>query len=132
MELQRDKYASLDSQTEYATLTTKHLATATNNCWAKLKEYYTLFGDSTAFSTSIVVHPSYKWEYLEDQWIGSQAPWLALSKNAVQSLFESYKEEALDSPKPCNPYGPIGQTNFLSEHMKLSVKALHSSFCNAG
>lgn len=32
MEQQRDKYASLDSQMEYATSTTKHLATATNNC----------------------------------------------------------------------------------------------------
>ncbi len=125
MEQQRDKYASLDSQMEYATLTTKHLATATNNCWAKLKEYYALFGDSTDFSGSIVIHPS-KWEYLEDQWIGSQAPWLALSKNAVQSLFASYKEEAVDSPKPRNPYGPIGQTNLLSEYMKLSAKALTS------
>jgi hypothetical protein len=36
--------------------------------WEKMKKYYNLTNESPAYTAAIVLHPSFKWQYIQDTW----------------------------------------------------------------
>ncbi|EXU94852.1 hAT family dimerization domain protein [Metarhizium robertsii] len=66
-----------------------------NSGWAKLDKYYRLTDESPAYVAAIVLHPSHKWHYIEENW---KREWVELSKKLIQTLWEEYKP--VESPLP--------------------------------
>jgi hypothetical protein len=38
------------------------------NGWEKMDKYYRLTDESPAYTAAIVLHPGYKWQYIQDTW----------------------------------------------------------------
>jgi hypothetical protein len=38
------------------------------NGWEKMMKYYRLTDESPAYTAAIVLHPGYKWQYIQDTW----------------------------------------------------------------
>jgi hypothetical protein len=36
--------------------------------WEKMKKYYNLTNESPAYTAAIVLHPSFKWQYIQETW----------------------------------------------------------------
>jgi hypothetical protein len=69
----------------------------------KAEEYYDKLDDSTAYLAAIILHPKYKWDYVESQW-AKKKEWIDRGKGAVADLWLStYAEaplsEAISSPE---------------------------------
>jgi hypothetical protein len=52
------------------------------NGWEKMKKYYHLTDESPAYTAAIVLHPGYKWQYIQDYW---EPAWLP--KAQVNTVF---------------------------------------------
>ena len=52
------------------------------NGWEKMKKYYHLTDESPAYTAAIVLHPGYKWQYIQDYW---EPAWLL--KAQVNTVF---------------------------------------------
>ncbi|KJZ70441.1 hypothetical protein HIM_10179 [Hirsutella minnesotensis 3608] len=39
-----------------------------NSGWAKMEKYYSLTDESPAYVAAIVLHPSHKWHYIDENW----------------------------------------------------------------
>ncbi|TVY62384.1 putative AC transposase [Fusarium oxysporum f. sp. cubense] len=71
-----------------------------NSGWAKLDKYYRLTEESPAYVTAIVLHPSHKWHYIQENW---RKEWAESSKKLIETLWNEYKP--VESPLPLR--GPI-------------------------
>ncbi len=49
---------------------------------SKAEDYYTKLDDSAAYLAAIVLHPKYKWDYIESQW-SARRDWAEQGKCAV-------------------------------------------------
>jgi hypothetical protein len=74
----------------------------------KAQDYYARLDDSSAYLAAVVLHPKYKWEYLEAQW-ATKKSWLADGRAAVTKLWLTYAQqpisEAISSPNKLNKSG---------------------------
>ena len=61
------------------------MSSCINSAWAKLDKYYNLTSDTPAYAAAVVLHPAFKWEYIESTW---DADWVPDAKRAVQELWE--------------------------------------------
>lgn len=59
-----------------------------NAGWAKLNKYYTLTEKSPAYVAAVVLDPSQKWTYFEEQWTGNQAYWVTEWRQKIQLFWE--------------------------------------------
>jgi len=41
------------------------MAPCINSAWSKLNKYYTKTSESPAYISALVLHPAFKWEYIE-------------------------------------------------------------------
>lgn len=57
----------------------------TNSSWAKLDKYYGLTERSPVYTTAMVLIPSQKWTYFEDNW---PANWVVEAKKHVREFWE--------------------------------------------
>jgi hypothetical protein len=57
-----------------------------NSSWAKLDKYYGLTERSSVYIAAMVLIPSQKWTYFEDNW---DPDWVIAGKKAVQELWQS-------------------------------------------
>ena len=75
----------------------RFLSPCINSGWSKLNDYYALTDKSPAYVAAVVLDPSKKWQYFEDQWKVAHPEWLNTWKVNVERLWESsYK--VLSSP----------------------------------
>ncbi|EJP61009.1 transposase-like protein [Beauveria bassiana ARSEF 2860] len=78
-----------------------------NSGWAKLDKYYRLTDESPAYVAAIVLHPSYEWHYIHENW---KREWVAPSKTLVAALWDEYKPvETLPLSEP----EPMATNEFL-------------------
>ena len=62
--------------------------------WAYLKliKYFRLTDETPIYRAAIVLHPAYKFDYFEDQWIKNRS-WITQCKAAVKALYEQYEDK---------------------------------------
>lgn len=61
------------------------------NCqlaWQKLNDYYSLLDKSPAYLAAVILHPRYKWQYIESRW-ADKFSWIVEGKIAVKRLWEA-------------------------------------------
>jgi len=62
-----------------------------NSAWSKLDKYYSLTERSPAYTAAMVLIPSQKWTWIEDNW----APeWIVLAKASVQKFWDDQYKPA--------------------------------------
>lgn len=88
--------------------------------WAKLNEYYTLLNETPAYTAAIVLHPGFRWAWIESTWAERQ-DWISDARARVRNLWDSeYKtqplsaEEAIDPPPPKRRRGGESSSSFAS------------------
>jgi hypothetical protein len=59
-----------------------------NSGWAKLDKYYCLTNESPAYVTAVVLHPSHKWHYIQENW---KQEWVQSSERLMEGLWNEYK-----------------------------------------
>ena len=70
------------------------MSTCINSGWAKLDKYYALTSETPAYVGALVLHPAYKWQYIEEHWMRE---WWGPAKAALQGLWkEKYAPTELD------------------------------------
>ena len=83
--------------------------------WRKCSEYYEKTDKSAAWVAALVLHPRWKWAYLEGEWTGAQRAFLAPAKAKLRGLWEDrYKGEVLARIAERSPE-PVSQESFLEE-----------------
>jgi hypothetical protein len=55
-------------RTARSILWTEIMAPLYQNGWEKMMKYYRLTDESPAYTAAIVLHPGYKWQYIQDTW----------------------------------------------------------------
>jgi hypothetical protein len=58
-----------------------------NSGWSKLRKYYEKTGDTPIYAAALVLHPAYKWEYIEDNW---DASWVPETRKQVEEFWKAY------------------------------------------
>jgi hypothetical protein len=62
-----------------------------NSAWLKLDKYYSITERSSAYIATMVLIPSQKWTWIEDNW----APdWIIVAKASMQDLWDSQYKPA--------------------------------------
>ena len=81
------------------------MSTCINSGWAKLDKYYALTSETPAYVGALVLHPAYKWQYIEEHWLQE---WWGPAKAALQGLWEEkYAPIGIDRlPAQPYPYAP--------------------------
>lgn len=60
------------------------MSTCINSGWAKLDKYYALTSETPAYVGAFVLHPAYKWQYIEEHWMRE---WWGPAKAALEDLW---------------------------------------------
>jgi hypothetical protein len=63
------------------------MAPCFNSAWSKLRKYYEKTSDTPIYAAALVLHPAYKWEYIEANW---DASWVPDTKKQVKEFWETY------------------------------------------
>lgn len=72
------------------------LSPCVNSAWKKLDKYYGLTERSSAYTAAMVMVPSQKWTWIEDNW---ENYWIKIAKKQVQELWDTeYKPVQLPPP----------------------------------
>jgi hypothetical protein len=72
-----------------------HFRTNINLGWSKIDEYYNRTKESPAYVASLVLHPQYKWQWIEAEWKDFPS-WIIEAKEMVAELWKEYKEIAAE------------------------------------
>lgn len=59
-----------------------------NSGWSKLEKYYQLSEDTPVYVAALILHPRYKWQYLDRNW---KKAWTQSARRNVITLWETYK-----------------------------------------
>jgi hypothetical protein len=71
-----------------------HLTTSINLAWSKIDDYYKKLDEAPAYAAALVLHPRFRFHYFINKWKGSLKKYLALTKKAIQTLYEQeYKPQ---------------------------------------
>ncbi|KAK2926863.1 HAT, C-terminal dimerization domain [Fusarium oxysporum f. sp. vasinfectum] len=90
-----------------------------NSGWAKLDKYYRLTDESPAYVAAIVLHPSHKWHYIQENW---KKEWVESSKKLMETLWNDYKP--VESPLPLCEVPSTTTNEFLNwrnKHLQPSL-----------
>ncbi|OLL26463.1 putative AC transposase [Neolecta irregularis DAH-3] len=90
-----------------------------NSGWAKINKYYCRTDESPAYIAAIILHPSYKWQYVEHHWNSS---WIVPAKKMMQDFWNNeYKPIEQSLPPQTQPLSTtneflqwIGQAKLLN------------------
>src|SRR6202000_1167657 len=71
------------------------MSTYINSGWAKLDKYYALTSETPAYVGALVLHPAYKWQYIQEHW---EEAWWQPSKTALEKMWkEKYMPAGIDT-----------------------------------
>jgi hypothetical protein len=77
-----------------------HLQINVTAAYAKLLKYYTLLADSPAYYAATILHPYYKY-YFINSWTGELGEsWLAKADAQFQLLWSTYKKDVAVNSSP--------------------------------
>ncbi|KAH8715349.1 hypothetical protein HC256_004178 [Beauveria bassiana] len=103
-----------------------------NSGWAKLDKYYCLTDESPAYVAAIVLHPSHKWHYVQENW---RKDWVEPAKALVDALYCTGRHRLVAATDPihlsrlCSASGLVP---LLSLRVTLfdPIKECHASICS--
>ena len=75
------------------------MSSCLNSGWDKFNKYYSKTSESPAYTAGLILHPLYKWQYLERTWDNEE--WVKQAKDKVQGLWE--REYKPGAPLPIQP-----------------------------
>ena len=76
----------------------KHISTAINNCWAKLRKYHRLMAQSPAYAAAIVLNPEHKLDYFENHW-KEHPEWIGEAEKSVEDLWLTMYKDSSEPEK---------------------------------
>jgi hypothetical protein len=113
-----------------ATMKDPVMAPMYNSGWAKLDKYYRLTEESPAYVAAIVLHPSHKWHYIQENWKGE---WIEPSKKLIETLWNEYKP--VEPPLPLCEVPSTTTNEFLNwrnKHLQPSITMdEYERYCNS-
>jgi hypothetical protein len=113
-----------------ATIDDPVMALMYNSGWAKLDKYYRLAEESPAYVTAVVLHPSHKWHYIQENW---EKEWVEPSKKLIETLWNEYKP--VESPLPLCEVPSTTTNEFLNwrnRHLQPSLAMdEYERYCNS-
>jgi len=87
-----------------------------NSGWAKLDKYYRLTDESPAYVAAIVLHPSHKWHYIQENW---KKEWVVSSKKLMEALWDEYRPVEPPLPRPEVPSTTTNEfLNWRNRHLQ--------------
>ena len=87
-----------------------------NSGWAKLDKYYCLTDESPAYVAAVVLHPSHKWHYIQENW---KKEWIQSSKKLMKTLWNGYKPVESPLPQPQKSSTTTNEyLNWRDSHLK--------------
>jgi hypothetical protein len=89
------------------------MAPCINSAWSKLNKYYTKTSESPAYISALVLHPAFKWEYIEATW---DPEWIPKSREQVEELWKRYQ--------------PVGAPTITSFSSESSSQLKSNQFCD--
>ena len=88
------------------------MSSCINSGWAKLDKYYALTSETPAYVGALVLHPAYKWQYIEEHWMRE---WWGPAKAALEDLWkEKYMPTVLDRLPAPTYYSYSSQSYYTS------------------
>src|SRR5213080_1234151 len=76
-----------------------NLSTSIELAWSKLNKYYTLTDVNPILYTSVVLHPSMKYDYFNIKW-RDRPSWISHARTCVTSLWMDVYRSRAASPSP--------------------------------
>jgi hAT family C-terminal dimerisation region len=71
------------------------MTTCINSGWVKLDKYYALTSETPAYIGALVLHPAFKWQYIQEHW---EEAWWQPSKTALEKMWkEKYMPAGIDT-----------------------------------
>jgi hypothetical protein len=67
------------------------LCVGINLAWQKLDEYYSKTDQSPVYVAAVVLHPGYKWKWLEKAWRGRPG-WISRARVELKKLWLEYAD----------------------------------------
>ena len=74
-----------------AQIVARHFRNTLQLGWASLDKYYSKTDDTPIYLAALVLHPAYKWTWIERQW-SSKRQWIATGRKAVDGLWQSFRQ----------------------------------------
>jgi hypothetical protein len=76
--------------------------------WSKLDEYYKKLDDSPAYAAALLCHPSFRWRYFSNEWVGQLRKYQAPMKKALQKLYDNkYKPQSKEEEEQTGEQGGL-------------------------
>ncbi|TKA60547.1 hypothetical protein B0A49_13096 [Cryomyces minteri] len=91
-----------DTKRRYADLAASEdsafLRVNSNLGWKHLNKYYTLTDETPVYLSAVVLHPAYKWRWIERKW-RNRPEWVIAGKVAVEKLWQQdYRNLLVETP----------------------------------
>jgi len=101
-----------------------------NSGWGKLDKYYRLTDESPAYVAAIVLHPSHKWHYVQENW---KKEWVESSKKLMETLWDEYKPVEPPVPQPQTPSITTNEfLNWRNKHLQPTLLIdEYERYCNS-
>lgn len=126
LEQKRDSYVTLSDSEYYSQEAWKHLATASNNAWAKLRKYYTLCDNSTAYVASLVMNPRCKWKMLETRWLNNPE-WIESARKEVDILWRECYKNQVEPVSPTNSEAKVAEPDIFDNSIAVDTPSRYET-----
>ena len=91
--------SQIEAIPEQQTTAKHHFSVNINLAWSKLNEYYSMLDNTPVYMAAVVLHPRFKWKWLEKAW-NERLEWLGAARKSFNSLLIDYE---LQAAKPQTP-----------------------------
>lgn len=79
-----------DAKVRYSSHPEHHFRHNINLAWQKADEYYQLLDESPAYLASVVLHPRFKWQWINRSWHSKKA-WRERGQDEMKQLWKDYE-----------------------------------------
>ena len=85
-----------------ATTAERHFNLNIKLAWKKMDEYYAKLDNSPLYVAAVVLHPHFKWKWIEKQW-RERSNWIKAAKDAFNDYLFEYEHAPMDPPESSKP-----------------------------
>ena len=87
----------------------RYIAAAIESTWSKLNDYYTRLVDSPLFAASVILHPGYNLQWLEQLWgrTEKELRWFRDAKHGLKAYLDRWYDDNIDNPLEISALRPV-------------------------
>ena len=82
--------SQIEAISKQQTTAEHHFSVNINLAWLKLNKYYSMLDNTLVYMAAVVLHPCFKWKWLEKAW-NERLEWLGAARKSFNSLLIDYK-----------------------------------------